>query len=85
MINIALYLNEEGKIKQWPGQYQKRKALMEYLITKFDDRIYTEQEVNDMIKQWYLLDDYVMIRRYLIEYHLLKRTNDGREYQKYDN
>lgn len=41
-------------------------------------RIYKEKEVNELLKPFY--DDYVTLRRYLIEHGLLSRNRDGSQY-----
>ena len=43
-------------------------------------RYYTEKEVNIILKDVY--QDYVMIRRYLVDYGLLEREKDGSRYWK---
>ncbi|WP_430073804.1 DUF2087 domain-containing protein [Priestia aryabhattai] len=39
---------------------------------------YTEKEVNEVLKGVY--EDFVMIRRYLIDYKLLNRNKEGTKY-----
>ena len=39
---------------------------------------YSEKEINSVIKNFF--DDYVTLRRYLIEYGFLDRKKDGSEY-----
>ena len=41
-------------------------------------RTYTEKEVNGILRD--IFDDYVTLRRYLIEYGFLERTRDCRTY-----
>ena len=41
-------------------------------------KTYTEKEVNDIIKQYY--DDFVSVRRCLIQYGFLDRDGDGTKY-----
>jgi hypothetical protein len=49
------------------------------IIKHFDaEQTYHEQEVNEIIKSIY--EDFVTVRRYLIEYGFLDRTADGRQY-----
>jgi len=59
---------------------EKRKFIMiSMIIHAFQpNQNYTEKEVNDILKP--MVDDYVLIRRYLIDYKLMSRTNDGRSY-----
>jgi len=49
------------------------------IAEKFQNsRIYREKEVNEILKGYY--DDYVTLRRYLIEYGFLARKSDGSQY-----
>lgn len=59
---------------------EKRKYIMICMIVfAFEkDKIYTEKDVNEIIKP--MVDDYVLIRRYLIDYKMLSRTPDGKAY-----
>jgi len=53
-------------------------ALREIAEKFQNSRIYREKEVNEILKGFY--DDYVTLRRYLIEYGLLDRKRDGSQY-----
>jgi len=54
-------------------------VILREIIKRFqNDRIYTEKEVNEILKAIY--DDYVTLRRYLIEYGFLDRKLDGNQY-----
>jgi hypothetical protein len=44
------------------------------------ERGYTEQQVNELLQQWYLDADFVLVRRSLIDAGLLQRTRDGARY-----
>jgi hypothetical protein len=55
--------------------------MLRYLIEKFElERGYTEQQVNELLQQWYLDADFVLVRRSLIDAGLLQRTRDGARY-----
>lgn len=58
---------------------EKRLLIMQTIIRQFEkDRKYTEKEVNAILKDIY--DDYVTIRRSLVDYGFMDRTGDCREY-----
>lgn len=44
----------------------------------FDERKYKEKEINEILKKYYA--DYFYLRRYMVDFKLLKRTDDGSEY-----
>lgn len=80
-VNITAFLDEEGKIKQWPAASKTKIAVVAYLAGKFEkDRIYNEKEVNEIINRWHTFNDYFLLRRSLIDYKFMGRTRNGAEY-----
>ena len=59
---------------------QKRKFLcMLWIVEKIEkNKPYTEQKINELLKPIY--NDFVSLRRYLVDFKLLKRTPDGSVY-----
>lgn len=59
---------------------EKRKLVLLRLIAKeFEaEKRYTEKELNQIL--WSVYEDFVTLRRYLIEYGFMDRTKDCREY-----
>lgn len=54
-------------------------AILRHILKKFAaSKNYTEKEVNAILKPIY--DDYVLLRRQLIEYGFMERTQDGSSY-----
>ena len=45
-------------------------------------RVYTEREVNEVIKRWHTWGDHVTLRHELINHQLLTRKSDCSEYRK---
>lgn len=69
------------KLRVFPVKEEKRKALLPRFADLFEpDREYTEAEVKKIIKTIY--EDDAIIRRYLVDYEYLSRTNDGSKYYK---
>jgi DNA-binding CsgD family transcriptional regulator len=63
----------------WPKRQKEKLVLLRRAAGLFETgRRYSEPEVNALLSP--LWDDYVTIRRYLIEYHFLSRKPDGSEY-----
>ncbi|HNW82784.1 MAG TPA: DUF2087 domain-containing protein [bacterium] len=79
---LKIYFKEgvDGPLSEFPSQEKKKIIVLRQIITRFEvSRIYSEAEVNlVLMKVW---DDYVTIRRYLIEYGFMKRTADGSKYK----
>ncbi len=70
----------EGPLTTFPVKKEKRKiAILRHIVKRFEVGVnYTEKEINQILKDIY--DDYVLIRRYLIEYGFLDREKDGSKY-----
>lgn len=69
----------QGPLSAFPLKEKKRVAILRHILKSFDiNKKYTEKEVNDILKQFY--HDYVLLRRYLVEYGFMDRTSDGSAY-----
>jgi hypothetical protein len=73
----------DGRLVRLPARFTRRKELLRYLaIRDFRPRTwYSEREVNEVLKAWCdgaVATDYVSVRRYLIDYHILDREDAGR-------
>jgi hypothetical protein len=79
--NISVFLDEDGRIKQWPAHDRTRIPVLEYLCGKFEKgKTYTEKEVNQKIDWWHTFGDYFLLRRSLIDYQFMARKIDGSQY-----
>ena len=78
-------LDEEGRVVRYPSKFKKRVHAVVYIAERFESgRVYTELEVNDVIRGAIAFADYVLIRRDLVDYRCLSRTPDGRAYTRID-
>lgn len=76
--SVCLSLNPL-KLKVFPAKEKKKIAVLNLIATQFEkNKHYQEAEINEVLKAIY--DDFVTIRRYMIEYGYMKRTDDGSEY-----
>jgi hypothetical protein len=67
------------KLKVFPKKEKQKVILLQLIIKLFDKKIkYNEKEINDVLKPVY--NDYVLLRRYLVDYNLLNRLDNGRLY-----
>lgn len=75
------YSIEPLRLKSLPRKEKYKIIVFKEIHKLFEfDKSYTEMEVNHILKDIY--DDYVTIRRYMIEYGFLKRHDDGSIYTK---
>lgn len=82
-LQVIRFLDEEGRLKQFPSKKTMRDAVLLYLHEKFEDgRDYTEKEVNAVLTEWSTIGDYFLLRRELVDSGLLGRTPNGGRYWK---
>ena len=80
---IKNFLDEKGRVTNWPAKRSLKIEVVKYIADKFEDgRIYSEKDVNGIINEWHTYGDYFMLRRGMIEYQLLARTRNGSKYWK---
>lgn len=69
----------DGKLLKFNLKEKQRYVVLREIATRFQlGQSYTEPEVNEILKGAY--DDYVTVRRFLIEYGFLDREPDGSRY-----
>ena len=78
---LARYFDADNKllIKGFPAREKRKIIIMQKLMENFrQGRHYSEKEVNEILKRFY--DDFVSVRRGLIQYGFLDRVGDGADY-----
>ncbi|GAB6991903.1 hypothetical protein JCM16418A_39530 [Paenibacillus pini] len=69
----------DGPLLKFPKKEKRKVVILSHLIKDFNSqKKYTEKEVNLVLKARF--DDYVTLRRYLIEYGWMDRLPDGSRY-----
>ena len=72
-----------GRLTRWPLKLSQQRLAMWVLWTRFDARrVYTEAEVNQILKAWHVYGDHATLRRELINHRLMTRKDDCSEYRK---
>jgi hypothetical protein len=62
----------DGRLVSMPAAHGKRRVVLEHVVLSFEPGVrYPEREVNAVLRAWY--DDYVTLRRYLVDEGLLGR------------
>ena len=75
--------DSRGRLIRWPHKFSVQRLAMWVLWTLFDGRrVYTEREVNEILKAANGFDDHVTLRRELVNHRLLQRKSDCSEYRK---
>jgi hypothetical protein len=69
----------EGLLRTTDMKEKNRIVVLEQLAARFDkEKLYSEKEVNEILKE--ASEDFVILRRYLIEYGFMDRKQDGSQY-----
>ena len=85
MKSLKNFLDQEGKLRQFPVKRAMQEQALAYLAEKFQPgRGYTEREVNELLCQWHTFGDPAALRRALCDTRLLDRDPYGRSYQRND-
>ncbi|WP_169083552.1 DUF2087 domain-containing protein [Paenibacillus sp. PL91] len=70
----------DGPLESFPRKEKRKVALLRHIASYFERGVrYTEKEVNARLSAFWE-EDYVTLRRYLIEYGYLDRKDDGSTY-----
>lgn len=70
---------KNGVLITMPSKQSGKLLVMEEIVNRFEEsKVYTEREINELLKPVYA--DFALIRRYLIDFKLLSRSKDGKEY-----
>ena len=76
---IDRYFDGTGKLIDFPAKEKRKIIILSKISQNFKEGMdYTEKEVNRILKRIY--EDYVLIRRYLIEYGYMDRSKDCSKY-----
>lgn len=76
------FLDNEGRLKQWPTKHKDQLLVLAYLATKFKYGVsYTEAEVNEVLKHLHTFGDWPLLRRELFDRGFLDRNSDGSNYR----
>lgn len=78
-----MQFDREGRLVRWPSKFSVQRLAMWLLWTRFEGRrVYSEREVNAVLKAANAFGDHVTLRRELINHRLMSRKSDCSEYRK---
>lgn len=73
------YSNPDGSFKSLPVQRKKMLVLLKWIMESFNaEKRYTEKQVNEILERFH--EDFVSLRRDLVDTGMLSRDKDGSEY-----
>jgi len=77
------FVDEEGRLKQWPVKFSKQMVALEWLSQLFEPgRDYTEREVNERLNTAHTFEDWAILRRGLCDHRWLERDSNGAWYRR---
>lgn len=80
-IKNAFESTQPLRLRALPAKEKRKVAVLNEITKQFDPtREYTEKEVNALLRAIHQ-DDYVTLRRYLVEYRFMRRERDGSRYR----
>lgn len=76
---IKTYMDENKVLKNYPAKEKKKIIVLEEIVKNFTKgKTYSEKEINKILGRVY--EDYATLRRALIEYGFIERSNDCSNY-----
>jgi hypothetical protein len=79
VIESVIVSNHPIQINRFPKKEKQKYIVLCMICHLFEkDKLYTEHEVNEILEVVY--EDFVILRRYLIDYHFLDRKPNGSAY-----
>lgn len=77
------HFDAAGRLQRWPQKFSIQRLALWVLWTRFDGRrVYSESEVNSVVRAWHTYGDHATLRRELIDHRLMTRRSDCSEYRK---
>lgn len=81
MSEIQNFLDQEGRLKQFPARRKMKLEALAYIAQKLDsNREYTEKQFNEALCEWHTFNDPATLRRELYNNRFVNRSNDGKVY-----
>ncbi|MCM3742622.1 DUF2087 domain-containing protein [Sporosarcina luteola] len=69
----------DGPLATFPSKDKRKYIIAQEIIKRFEvGKVYLEKEINEILKE--IHPDFATIRRFLIDYSFMNRSDDGKEY-----
>src|SRR3989339_301856 len=79
VLETVIISKDPIQINRFPKKEKLKYIVLCMICHLFEkDKVYTEKEVNEILEVVY--EDFVILRRYLIDYHFLDRKPNGSAY-----
>ena len=79
----AGYFDRQGRLESWPAKTNLQELCLWALWARLPaEQSFTELEISALIDGWHLFGDRALLRRELVDYGMVRRTQNGREYRR---
>ncbi len=79
--DLQRFLDQGGNVSSWPSKKSRQLLVLEYLSRFFEkEKIYSEAEINQILKTHHTFSDWPLLRRELVERGFLSRDKNGYQY-----
>ncbi|QRK07511.1 DUF2087 domain-containing protein [Archangium violaceum] len=80
---VARHFDDSGRLLRWPARANQQELCLWVLWSRIPSgKVFTEQQINELLKHWHLFGDHALLRRSLFDFRLVARTTDGRQYRR---
>ncbi len=77
------HFDAEGRLLRWPARASLQELCFWVLWSRLPSRaVLTDRQISLMLQGWHGFGDHALLRRALVDYGLVTRTVDGREYRR---
>lgn len=78
---LKTHLDAEGRLIRMPAKFKSQVMALYWLADFFQSgKIYAQAEIDAILLDRHLFNDCCALRRGLVDFQLLERTRDGRNY-----
>lgn len=81
VVEIKHFLDKFDNVSTWPAKKSQKLLVLAYLSNFFEkEKLYSEAEINQILKDHHTFSDWPLLRRELVESGFLSRDKNGYQY-----
>lgn len=81
MNNLKNFIDDAGRVKQWPAKRATQLEVVGYIASKFPEGAkFSEAELNEEIKELHTFGDWAILRREMCDLGYFNRDQNGTIY-----
>jgi hypothetical protein len=78
---VANHFDAAGRLLRWPARDAHARLCLWVLWSRIPAAAtFSEREISELVEDWHTFGDHALLRRALVDYGLVSRTVDGRQY-----